>query len=142
MARHKQVKEWNRPECRRVADEVNKALVDVGKKLGISIAKTGGGSWRGSSFNFKVECALLGENGEVNNQKANDFKMLAKSYGLEPTDLGKEFTTWDNKTFRIEGLNTRRPKFPVSAIRVVNGVDGKGFKFPADQVKTLLARKV
>ena len=140
MAQHKKVKEWNRPECRRVADEVNKALADVGKKLGISIAKTGGGSYRGNSFTFKVECALMGENGEVFNQKAEDFKMYASSYGLKPTDLGKEFTTWDNKTFKIEGLNTRRPKFAVSAIRVSNG---KGYKFPADQVKRLLAlRKV
>jgi hypothetical protein len=58
------------------------------------------------------------------------FAVIVESYGLAPTDLGREFTA-QGETFRITGLNPNRPKYPVDAERLP---DRRGFKFAADTV--------
>ena len=136
MPRLKKVTEWNKPECRRVVEEVNKALQEAGRKLGISIAKTGGGRYDESSFSFKVECNLMGVDGEVRSPKAEDFKKYASMYGLKPDNFGKTFTTFGGKAFTICGLNMRASKNPIHA----TNRNGKTFIFPAEEVKTMLAR--
>ena len=55
---------------------------------------------------------------------------MAESYGLAPSDLGREFTA-RGETFRITGLNPNRPRYPVDAERLP---DRRGFKLAADMV--------
>ena len=136
MPKLKKVTEFNRPECRRVTDEVNKALAEVGRKLGINIQKTGGGRFDDSSFTFKIECALIGTDGVVKDKEAEAFKSFATHYGLKPDDFGKTFMTWDGKPFTICGLKTRARKNNILA----KNAKGKRYVFPAEEVKALLER--
>jgi hypothetical protein len=62
------------------------------------------------------------------------FEAFAEAFGLTPADYGRQFST-GRDTFRITGIDPRRPKYPISAERIP---DGQGFKFTADQVALLL----
>ena len=64
------------------------------------------------------------------------FEALAEAFGLSPTDFGRQFST-GRESFRITGIDPRRPKYPVSAERIP---DGQGFKFTIEQVATQLQK--
>ena len=134
MPRLKKVTEWNKPECRRVTEEVNKALAEVGRKLGINIQRSGNATYDNSTFRFKVECSLIGENGEVRSREAEDFKRFASIYGLEPEHFGATFKTWDGSEYTITGLNMKARKRPI----IAKNIQGKSYVFPASEVKAHL----
>lgn len=56
---------------------------------------------------------------------------LASAYGLDPSDLGSTFVQ-NGKTFRVDGLNPRRYKYPISVTEVKTG---KKYKFREENVK-------
>ena len=58
------------------------------------------------------------------------FEVLAGHFGLEASDHGRTFRT-RGETFRITAINPNRPKYPISVERVA---DGRGFKFPVEDV--------
>jgi hypothetical protein len=58
------------------------------------------------------------------------FEVLAEQFGLEPSDYGRTFRT-RGEIFRITAINPNRPKYPISVERVA---DGRGFKFPVEDV--------
>ncbi|MDT8854925.1 hypothetical protein RNZ50_07815 [Paracoccaceae bacterium Fryx2] len=64
------------------------------------------------------------------------FEALAGAFGLSATDYGRQFST-GRETFRIVGIDPRRPTYPVSAERIP---DGQGFKFTSQQVALLLRK--
>ena len=64
------------------------------------------------------------------------FEALAEAFGLSAADYGRQFST-GRETFRIVGIDPRRPKYPVSAERIP---DGQGFKFTPEQVALLLQK--
>lgn len=64
------------------------------------------------------------------------FEPLAEAFGLSAEDYGRQFST-GRETFRLIGIDPRRPKYPISAERVP---DGQGFKLTADQVVLLLQK--
>lgn len=128
------IKTFDRQACRDVRKELDLALAELGKKLGLSI-KSGRGSFTPTDLTIKVECAVIGDGGEVMNKEATEFKQYAKSYGLEPTDLGKKFP-FRHDEYTIVGLKGRSYKFPILAKRS----DGKIFKFPSKDVLRYLGR--
>lgn len=62
------------------------------------------------------------------------FEVMAPEYGLRPEDFGRQFSSRGER-FRITGIDPRRPRHPVSAVRIP---DGKGYKFKAKNVAALL----
>jgi len=107
-------------------------LGEEASKHGMTITYKGGSFARdGSLATFKFEMLAPNASGEIETPQAKEFKSYATQYGFEPEDLGSEFTH-RGETFRITGLKTRRPKFPICAERVK---DGRGFKFPVEAVK-------
>jgi hypothetical protein len=107
------------------------ALEEVARRHGVSITKGNGRFAReGSNATIKFELATIGSGGEVNSKEAVAWKRDAARYGLDPDALGTLFRVGATE-YRITGLNTRRPKFPVSATRVP---DGKVYKFRANQL--------
>jgi len=110
------------------------ALDTVAAELGYQI-QVGNASFSGSQCTFKVECAVVGEDGMAQTREATDFKARAALYGLSPDDLGKVFTNGGER-FRVTGLKPKSRKYPIVAVRVK---DDKGYKFPADMVKLALA---
>jgi len=85
-------------------------------------------------FDATFRVAIPGPDGTIPEPGRLLFEALADGVGLAPEDFGKEFST-GRETFRIVGLDPRRPKYPVSAERVS---DGRSFKFTAENVAMLL----
>jgi hypothetical protein len=113
--------------------DAQKALTEIADKYGISISYKGGSYARdGGNATIKFEIAAPdATTGEALTREAQDFKRFATDYGFEPEDLGTEFTV-RGTVYKIAGLKTRRPKYPISAVRVK---DGRSFKFPVDAVR-------
>lgn len=65
-----------------------------------------------------------------------EWARWSKTFGFEAEDFGKTFKS-GRTDYRITAINPRRPKYPVSAVRVR---DGRAFKFGADTVRRALGR--
>ena len=128
---------FDRSTCRTVSQRVMEVLLDSGieEELGIKLNYTGG-RFGSTNLTLKIEAAVVAEDGSVQTKTVEAFKLMAKHYGLEPDDLGKQFTI-GGKVYTITGLNTRAHKMPIQADRF----DGRGFKFPVSSVQRALGRK-
>jgi hypothetical protein len=118
--------------------EAEKALAEIAGRFGIKATYKGGNfATDGSNATLKFEIAAPdATTGGFASREAQDFRRMAARYGFEPEDLGNAFTVRGER-YRITGLKTRRPKFPVSAERLS---DGRLFKFAAETVRSGLAR--
>lgn len=106
--------------CRRIAKAQGLTVVDGGL-LEMNL-------WTGFEFSVKVGIPL--PDGTVFDPEKAKFELLARNYGLRPDDFGREFST-GRETFRIVGIETRRPKYPINVERQP---DRQGFKFTAENV--------
>ena len=88
------------------------------------------------SFAISFRVGIPQEDGAIYSPDKAMFEVLAPHFGLEPSDYGRTFRSKD-ELFRIVAINPNRPKYPISAERVS---DGRGFKFPADNVAMYLMR--
>ena len=62
------------------------------------------------------------------------FEVLAEHFGLKPPDHGRRASPSvkaRGEVFRIVAINPNRPKYPISVERVA---DGRGFKFPVEDM--------
>jgi hypothetical protein len=112
-------------------EKIQKVLNDA--KIEGFVLKVGNATYGETSAMFKLEASKIGDNDEVQDRSAENFKRMALLYGLNPEDLGKTFTT-AQQTYTIVGLNPKSRKFPVIAKRS----DGKTFKFPIDVIRLKL----
>lgn len=62
------------------------------------------------------------------------WKAYCKQYGFEPYHLGAIFVL-QGTAYKITGIRPSAPRFPIIGERMS---DGRGFKFPAATVRTLL----
>jgi hypothetical protein len=86
------------------------------------------------SFAISFRVGIPQEDGAIYSPDKAMFEVLAPHFGLEPSDYGRTFRSKD-ELFRIVAINPNRPKYPISAERVS---DGRGFKFPAENVAMYL----
>lgn len=128
--------EFGRPECRTVREAVREALKSVEEEFEVDI-EFGNGRFSSGSFGFKIDINTRDENGEKQNAKEKEFKLYAKSFGLEPDDFGKTFND-RGKLYTIVGIKPRSYKVPVLA----KNLKGKVYKFPADVIIRGLGRTV
>jgi hypothetical protein len=123
--------------CQRLQREMLEACQEVAARHGLLVeAKDIAGvdlRW-GFDAAFRVSIPL--PDGTALDPERLRFEALAPAFGLDTNDYGREFST-GRETFRIVGLDPRRPKYPVSAERLP---DGQGFKFTAEQVAILLQK--
>ena len=124
----------DRDKVRELKMEINKSLEEIGAEYGMTIKIQGSMSFTESSCRGKFECFETKSDGTVYDPSKEDFINRAKQYGLSPKDLGKTFTH-NGELFKITGLKSSRPKFPISAENVVTQ---KRYKFPASLVKRQL----
>lgn len=110
--------------CRAVAERNGLAVDDKGLS-NIDLR------W-GFDVSFRVSIPLA--DGRTLDPEQLRFEALAEAFGLSPGDFGREFST-GRETFRVTGIDPRRPKYPISVERMP---DRQGFKFTADQVALLL----
>ena len=125
--------EISRSSIRLIRDQVDKCLSQLEKLTGLTAVLGDRVTFDpGRNVTFKLTLAVKGETPEV-----RDFELACHRYGLKSDDLGKTFIS-RGKTYKITGLTTRRPKFPIN----VECSDGKAFKFPAADVVRGLGRAV
>jgi hypothetical protein len=96
-----------------------KALEKVAAEHGMSI-RPGTSRFGSANATLKFELSDIASDGEVLTPEAQAFKTNATRYGLSPDDLYGTFNFQGNQ-FRITGIKTRRPKFPISAENVKTG---------------------
>ncbi|WP_093037812.1 hypothetical protein [Ruegeria marina] len=125
--------------CQRLQDEMLKACQDVAARNGLVVeAKEISGvdlRW-GFDLGFRVSIPL--PDGSALDPERLRFEALAEAFALSPADFGRQFST-GRDTFRITGIDPRRPKYPISAERIP---DGQGYKFTAEQVALLLQKEM
>jgi hypothetical protein len=121
--------------CKAIEAEMLRACAEVAARHGLMVEGLGVQAmdlrW---NFEFGVRVSIPLPDGSTLDPKRLLFEALAEEYGLSPDDFGREFST-GQEWFRVAGINPRRPKYPISATRLV---DGKGFKFTAANVAMLL----
>lgn len=82
----------------------------------------------GFEINFRVGIPM--DDGALYSPDKAIFEVLAEQFGLKPSDYGRTFRA-RGEIFRITAINPNRPKYPISVERVA---DGRGFKFPVEDV--------
>lgn len=121
--------------CDRLRRDMMKACLTVAETHGLTVE---GGDLADidlrHSFAISFRVGIPQEDGAIYSPDKVMFEVLAPHFGLEPSDYGRTFRSKD-ELFRIVAINPNRPKYPVSAERVS---DGRGFKFPAENVAMYL----
>ena len=125
---------FDQPTIRATRVRLQTALDALGKDLGCEF-KVGKATYErdGSRCSFKLDSAVLDEDGTVQSKEAADFVRCAKGYGLFPEDLGRSFTA-NGKTFTIIGCMPRSHRYPI----LVKRGDGKQRKISAEAVAAAL----
>ena|SRR6056297_466216 len=117
--------------CDRLRRDMMKACLTVAETHGLTVE---GGELSDidlrHSFNIGFRVGIPMADGAIYSPDRAMFEVLAPHFGLESSDYGRTFRSKD-ELFRIVAINPNRPKYPISAERVA---DGRGFKFPADNV--------
>lgn len=121
--------------CKAIAAEMLRACSAVAAKHGLVAEGLGLQSmdlrW---NFEFGLRVSIPLPDGSTLDPERLLFEALAEEFGLSPKDFGREFSTGQER-FRVAGIDPRRPKYPISAMRIP---DGKGYKFTAENVALLL----
>ena len=132
------MKEFNRTTLGLLRQQIETALNKIAQDNGLNSLSIGNMSY---SPDGKATCKLtatIGNNLVGKNAVNKDtMAMYLQMYGLPEDTIGKEFTS-NGRTFKITDVNPNRPKFPISATCIQ---DGRGYKFPTDQVKFRLGIK-
>ena len=120
--------------------EVRQAMLEacqhVAKSYGLRVDQADGfNADLPHSFDFELKVGVPQADGSLHDPEKHLFEALAYHYGLEPSDFGREFSD-QGHVFQLVGINPKRPKYPISAIRLDNG---QGYKFSAAVVKALLS---
>jgi hypothetical protein len=105
--------EFTKELCKSLSKEIVGSLAEIAAKYNINI-KTGRGQFDTNSFSLKLEISTISESGVVQSKERTSWNLYAISFGLKPEWLDKIFTFQGDK-FKIEGLNTKRHKYPVLA---------------------------
>ena len=116
-----------------LGDAFAKELKELGDKYGVNV-EYAGGRYGGVTGEVKLRIAVQATAGGLPANQV-EFNRSCQWFGLQPGDFGKTFYV-QGTAYRITGIKTSRPKFPISAERVY---DRKGFKFPIQTVKQALS---
>jgi len=119
------------PLCERLRRDLLKACQGVAETHGLAVE---GGEINDidlrHGFNISFRVGIPMEDGAVYSPEKAMFEVLAPNFGLEPSDYGRTFKA-RGEMYRVVAINPNRPKYPISVERVS---DGRGFKFPAEDV--------
>ena len=128
--------QFDRQKCRQIRSMVQDGMNTIAEKIsdlfGENIKiEVDSGRFSTQNVGFKIEVARCNKDGVAQTPEVANFSWTCIAFGLEPTDLHREFM-FRNEKYKITGIKPRRYRYPISASRVR---DGRGFKFPPDVVK-------
>lgn len=124
----------DRKTVRELRPRLEEALEVLAEETGLVIT-VGSASYSDIGVTFKVS---LTEEVAGSEGMPADFQRNARVYGFDPEKLWQMDFGSRGETFTVVGINTRRRKYPISAIRKR---DGASFKFPASTIGLLAAKE-
>jgi hypothetical protein len=130
------IKSINKATLRTFREEFEKAVAAFSKKQGIVI-KLGGIRFNETSFTGKLEVILADTSSGMSAEEAmgrNSLDLEGVFFGLKPEDYGRTWKSWDGATYRLVGVKSSRPKYPISGVNVITG---RSFKFGTDIIDKL-----
>ncbi len=117
---------FTKSNLKTIRADIDAALAAVESKHGVKFS-LGNIRYSINDFRCKFECVSTSDSqGNTVDPKEENFKHDAFLVGVASDAFGKTFKS-GRSNYKITGINTRRHKYPVSAIRVASG---KGYKFP------------
>lgn len=122
----------NREKARQLIEEVKENLISFAKKHNLELS-VGRATFDDSTLNLKVAISETTPGGEVLSKERKNFTVYAKSIGLDPSYLDKEFS-YRGKPYKIIGYLPQSYKFPI----LTKDYRGKQVKFPLETVRNLM----
>lgn len=117
-----------------IRNDIDAALATVEAKHGVKF-NLGNIRFNSNDFRAKLECvSATNASGNTVNPDQVKFEANAFMFGIKKDAFGKTFKI-GKSNYKITGLNPRRHKYPVSAIRVASG---RSYKFAVRQLPTRL----
>jgi hypothetical protein len=127
----------DRQTVRQLREAIDENLKEIADEMGVEI-KAGSATFsREGHVTFKVECSLIGKNGEVQTKEAIDFKTYEGRHGLPLSLLGQTFSLGTTQ-YKLVGYKPRSKKFPIVAECVQTR---KKYKIPLWQVQTAFGQR-
>lgn len=138
MSKTPKVTEFTRALLRDINEEAMELLRPLAEKYGLVLDHKRCSATR-EAMPVMLQFLVRKEDADGNalNARASDFQKLAQYYGLDASDLHREFSCHGSK-FRITGINRKAKKTPILAERLDNG---KSYRFDSYTVKALLGTK-
>ena len=130
------ITELDRPIVKHIRSRLEAVFKPLAEELGLAI-EVGSCTFNASNCRLQLKVSVLDGDGKAMTEESESFRSNAKLFGLEPDDLGKEFT-FRGQLYAICGLKPKSRKYPVIA-RTDNG---KNYKFPCRTVLEALGRQV
>ena len=101
-----------RDAIQRALDYVAEDLRDCGPHISLDL-KLGNISYSDTNFKATLNCAVVDENGVVQNKERAAYIELSELYDLDPAWIDQTFMDYEGRTMKITGLNTRARKKPI-----------------------------
>ncbi|MBN2272139.1 MAG: hypothetical protein JXN61_16110 [Sedimentisphaerales bacterium] len=130
------IKELDRPIVKYIRKRLETAVTPLAEELGVAI-DFGSCTFNTSNCKLQLKVSVLDGDGRAITEEGESFRNNAKLFGLEPDDLGKEFT-FRGQSYTICGLKPKSRKYPV----IARSDNGKDYKFPCRTVLEALGREV
>jgi hypothetical protein len=130
------IKELDRPTVKYITKRLESAVKPLAEALGVAI-DFGSCTFNTSNCKLQLKVSVLDGDGRAITEESESFRSNAKLFGLEPDDLGKEFT-FRGQLYTICGLKPKSRKYPV----IARADNGKDYKFPCRTVLEALGREV
>jgi hypothetical protein len=125
---------FDRQRCKTIGEETLRALRDhFGDRFQVEHK---GGKFGGGSYVMKIELAETSPDGVADTREVQDFRLLAKLWGMSENHLGTSFDS-RGRTFKVVGARPKNFKYPILAKRA----DGRVFKFKPETVLRGLAQR-
>lgn len=112
------ITKFERPECKAIGEEIEKALVDLGKRLGVKFSSAGG-SIGFTDFTAKIRV-------EIDDPEAAEaierevWNKHCELFGLRPDDFGTVVIA-GGESYRVCGFALNRSAKPIKVERVRDG---------------------
>lgn len=111
-------------------DNVAEDLRDGNANISLDL-KLGGISYSDTNFKATLSCAVVDDNGVVQNKERAAYIAAASIHGLDPAWIDQTFMDYEGRTMKITGWNTRARKCPV----LLEDKKGNTYKGPVAMVR-------
>jgi|GEM_PF-1034861 len=126
------IRQFSQQELAMLSRDIQAALDGIKSKYGLAELSLGG--IRFNFFSFTARITGRAQNEATECYERNEATFFAEVNGLPHDFIGSEFYL-DGSVFKITGLYTSRPKYPISAHCQSSG---RTYKFTTERIRELL----